>query len=280
VSDAAPGAGGPGRAERAALADLAVRTAREAGALVLAGLDHARSVAATKSSLTDVVTEVDRASERLIVGRLLEARPHDAILGEEGGGSAGSSGVRWLVDPIDGTVNYLYGHPGFAISIAAELGGELVAGTVFDPWRDELFCASQGAGATRNGLAIHCNTVETPALALVATGFSYRAERRARQARVLAELLPAIRDVRRVGSAALDLCGVAIGRVDGYYETDLNPWDLAAGTLIAREAGALVTDLTGEGPPSTTQGVLAANPRLHGALAALLGDAELRVSSA
>lgn len=280
MSDAAPGAGGPERTEPTELAELAVRTAREAGTLVLAGLDHARSVAATKSSLTDVVTEVDRASEQLIVGRLLEARPHDAILGEEGGGSAGSSGVRWLVDPIDGTVNYLYGHPGFAISIAAELDGELIAGTVFDPWRDELFCASRGGGATRNGLAIHCTTVDSPPLALVATGFSYRAERRARQARVLAELLPDIRDVRRVGSAALDLCGVAVGRVDGYYESDLNPWDLAAGALIAREAGALVTDLTGQGPPNTTHGVLAANPVLHAALAALLRQAELRVSSA
>jgi myo-inositol-1(or 4)-monophosphatase len=275
VSDALSAQAGATPAE---LADLALRVAREAAELVLAGLDRPRDVTATKSSATDIVTAVDRASEDLITRRLREARPQDAMLGEEGGARYGSSGLRWLIDPIDGTVNYLYGHPGFSISIAAELDGELLAGVVLDPWRDEAFTASRHGGSTRNGVRLQCTAEETPALALVATGFSYVPAHRGEQARLLAELLPDIRDIRRVGSAALDLCGVAAGRLDAYYETGLNPWDLAAGTLVAREAGAFVTDLSGEGPPNATEGVLAANPKLHAALIPILREAGKRAA--
>jgi myo-inositol-1(or 4)-monophosphatase len=269
----ATGTGGIPRQLIRELAGLGEVVAREAGDLVRRGLDHARRVTATKSSATDVVTEVDQAVERHVVGRILAARPHDAVLGEEGGGRSGRSGVRWLVDPIDGTVNYLYGHPGFSVSIAAEVSGTVVAGTVLEPWRDELFSATLGGGATLNGLPIRANPPVAAAQALVATGFSYRPEQRARQARVLLHVLPRVRDIRRVGSAALDLCDVAAGRVDAYYEVGLNPWDLAAGGLIAAEAGATVTDLAGRRPADRDRGVLAAPGDLHPALVELLREA-------
>jgi myo-inositol-1(or 4)-monophosphatase len=255
------------------LAQLALDAARAAGQLVLAGLARDRRVTMTKSSITDVVTEVDRASEQLILERIRRARPDDTLLGEEGGRRTGSSDVTWIVDPIDGTVNYLYGHPGFAVSIAAETDDGVVAGVVLDPWHDEAFVATKGGGARCNGEPLAVTEATDPRLALVATGFAYVAAQRARQAAVVAHLLPRVRDIRRVGSAALDLCSVAAGRVDAYYETGLNPWDLAAGALIAAEAGALVTDLSGQRPPSGVDGVLAANPALHRELVPLLADA-------
>jgi myo-inositol-1(or 4)-monophosphatase len=266
----APGPEGPPPHE---LADLALVTAREAGRLVMAGLAHERPVASTKSSLTDVVTEVDRASERLIVERLRGARPGDGFLGEEGGAQRGTTAVTWIVDPIDGTVNYVYGRPGFAISIAADVGGRVVAGVVLDPWLDEAYVATAGGGARCNDRPLHVNAEVDPPLALVATGFAYVADERARQARVVARLLPRVRDIRRGGSAALDLCSVAAGRVDAYYERGLNAWDLAAGALVASEAGARVTGLAGEGAASADAGVLAANPALHAALLPLLDGA-------
>lgn len=250
---------------------LAEEAARAAGALLLAGLDEVRTDVQTKSSATDMVSEMDRAAEACIVAALLGARPDDGMVGEEGTDRVGTSGVRWVVDPLDGTTNYLYGLAGFGVSIAAEQDGVVVAGAVLDVVRDEVFSARRGGGATRDGVPITASTATDLATALVATGFSYEAARRARQAAVLVEVLPRVRDIRRVGAAAVDLCSVACGRVDAYYERGLAPWDLAAGGLIAQEAGAVVTDFAG-GPP-TAGAVVAAAPGLAVELRALLDAA-------
>ncbi len=236
--------------EPAALLELAVDVAREAAELVSRGRASAEQVAA-KSSPTDVVTAVDRASERLITARLLEARPDDGLLGEEGADRAGSSGVRWVVDPIDGTVNFLYGLRGYAVSIAAQLDGVPVAGAVLDVPTGELFTATAGGGAFLSTPAepgpvrLTGNRPDSLGQTLVATGFGYRVEQRRAQGAVVAQLLPEVRDIRRYGCASLDLCAAAAGRVDAYYELDLKPWDHAAGALVATEAGLVVTGLPG-----------------------------------
>jgi myo-inositol-1(or 4)-monophosphatase len=250
------------------LRDLAVAVARETADLLRDGLARARVDVRTKSTGTDMVTEMDRAAEALIVERLLGARPDDGMLGEEGTDEAGTSGVRWVVDPLDGTTNYLYGLPGFAVSIAAELGGQVLAAVVHDVVRDECFSATLGGGATRDGAPIAVTDVCELRLALVATGFSYDADRRARQGQVVAQVVPQVRDIRRFGAAAVDLCSVACGRVDAYFERGLAPWDLAAGGLIAAEAGAVVTGFDG-GPPSW-EGILASAPGVADALRALV----------
>ena len=224
---------------------LAVDLAAAAAALLVDGLDRARTTIDTKSTGTDMVTEMDRAAERLIVDGILAARPHDGILGEEGTDRAGTSGVRWIVDPLDGTTNYLYAQAGFSVSIAVEIDDLTVAGVVHDPLHHDVFTATSGGGAHRNGRPVTASTEDDLARALIATGFSYESERRRRQATVLGVVLPRVRDIRRMGSAAVDLCSVACGRVDAYYERGLHPWDLAAGALIARESGAVVGDLTG-----------------------------------
>jgi myo-inositol-1(or 4)-monophosphatase len=246
---------------------LAERLANEAAALLREGLGHTHEIE-TKSSLTDLVTEYDRAAERLIVEGILAARPGDGLLGEEGTAEPGTSGVRWVIDPLDGTTNFFYGYPAFAVSIAAEIDGEVVAGVVADVSRAETFTAARGHGAHASGHPLHCTDAAELATALVATGFAYDAARRARQGMVVAGLLPRVRDVRRSGSAALDLCAVAAGRVDGYYERGLAPWDLAAGALIAAEAGAAVGDLDGARPSGAF--VLATAPALFDPLGALL----------
>jgi myo-inositol-1(or 4)-monophosphatase len=226
------------------LLDLAVRTARSAGRLIRAGSASGITVAATKSSDVDVVTESDRSAERLIRRTLLDARPDDAVLGEEGDDEPGTSGVRWIVDPIDGTVNFLYGIPQYAVSIAAELDGEVVAGVVLNVATGTEYTAVRGGPAQRDGVPIHVRATVPLHERLVGTGFSYEAHQREVQARALLELLPRIRDIRRFGSCALDLCGVAQGSLDGYVEEGVNLWDHAAGGLIARAAGARVeTDL-------------------------------------
>ncbi len=253
------------------LAGLAEQVGRQAARLLLDGLARERTSVSTKSSGTDMVTEIDRASEQLIVDALLAARPDDGILGEEGASRPGTSGIRWVIDPLDGTTNYLYRHPGFSVSIAAERidpstvddgvqRGELLAGVVIDPLLDDVFRAAAGHGSTRNGRPIRCSTVTDLGQALLATGFAYDPARRARQAQVVAGLIDQVRDIRRVGSAALDLCSVACGRVDVYAELGLAPWDMAAGTLIAREAGAVVQNLHGGAPSSLS--IVAAPPAL------------------
>lgn len=254
----------------AALADtlaLATDLAREAGALALR-MRSAVEVVDAKSSPTDVVTAADRAVEQLIVTALQAARPDDGLLGEEGGEAAGRSGTRWVVDPIDGTVNYLYGVPQWAVSIGVEDADGTVVGVVFDAPKGELFQAVRGHGATLDGTPIRCSGATDLSQSLVGTGFGYDSRRRAMQAACLPDLLPRVRDIRRLGSGALDLCAVAAGRLDGYYEQGLSPWDLSAGGLVAREAGAVVTGLRGR--PAGFDLVLAAAPGIHEALHDLL----------
>jgi myo-inositol-1(or 4)-monophosphatase len=238
-------------ADPGALLDLAVATAREAAELVARGRATAGEDVDVKSSPVDVVTAVDTASEELIVGRLLAARPGDGVLGEEGAAREGTSGVRWVIDPIDGTVNFLYDLPAYAVSIAAEVDGEVVAGVVLNVATGELFTATRGGGAHFSSPARPEPVLLTgsrPASleqTLVATGFGYQVEQRRAQGAVVAALLPRVRDIRRFGSAALDLCAAAMGRTDAYYELNLNPWDHAAGALVAAEAGLVVTGLPG-----------------------------------
>jgi myo-inositol-1(or 4)-monophosphatase len=254
---------------------LAVSTANTAGQLLASWRTQGRpEVASTKSSDTDVVTEMDRQSERLIAERIREVRPGDAILGEEGGQSGtGGARVRWVVDPLDGTVNYLYGLPDWAVSIACEVDGEIVAGVVEVPEAGQSYAAVTGGGAwlTSRGSAatrLHCNDPVPLDHALVATGFGYTAGRREVQGAVVGALLPRVRDIRRRGSAAVDLCMVAAGRVDAFYERGLNYWDYAAGGLIAREAGAVVGGLSGR--PESTSMAVAAGPGLYPRLADFL----------
>jgi myo-inositol-1(or 4)-monophosphatase len=251
---------------------LAIDAADEAGELLLEGVDRVRETVEHKSSPTDMVTEMDRAAEAQIVAALRAARPDDGFLGEEGSSEAGTSGVRWLVDPLDGTTNYLYGFPAFTVSIAAEVDGTVTAAVVHDPSHRETFTALSGRGAWRNGARLEIVGPPSAATALVGTGFSYQPERRARQAQVLARLLPDVRDVRRAGAASLDLCWVAAGRLDAFYERGLQPWDFAAGALVAAEAGAVVDDLVG-GPPSTEM-VVAAAPSITQEFHRLLAAAE------
>jgi myo-inositol-1(or 4)-monophosphatase len=218
-----------------------------------------------------MVTTADRAAEALITESIRAARPDDAIAGEEGTDHDGTTGVLWHVDPIDGTTNYVYSIPAFAVSIGVEVNGLMVAGAVYDPSRRQLYRAVVGDGAWRDDDRITCSSRTDLATSLAATGFSYQPERRRHQAQVLSEVLPRIRDIRRFGSAALDLCAAACGEVDAYWEQGLNQWDLAAGSVIAREAGAVVGNLQG-GPPDAGC-LLAAPPALFGPLRSVLIDA-------
>jgi len=251
--------------------DLALDLASRASLLMLERLDQPRSDVRTKSTATDMLTEVDEASEALIVAGVRGARPDDGILSEEGAAADGTSGYRWIIDPVDGTTNYLYGHPGFAVSIAVELDGEVIVGVVQDPLHGEVFAATRGGGATRNRNPIEVSSETRLGSALVATGFGYDPERRVAQAQVLAGVIGGIRDVRRMGAAAADLCSVACGRVDAYYERGLNHWDLAAGELIASEAGAVVGAI--EGGPAKPGSVVAAPAALFEPLRELLLEA-------
>jgi myo-inositol-1(or 4)-monophosphatase len=199
-----------------------------------------------KSSETDLVSDADREAER-VIRELLEAeRPEDGLIAEEGSRSESESGRRWVVDPLDGTINFLYGFPAWGVSIALEDEEGLALGIVLDPVRPELFSAVRGEGATLDGEPIRVSGRTELARAMVATGFSYESERRARQADLLTTVLPRIRDIRRAGAAALDLCQVAAGRVDAFYERGLKRWDEAAGRLLIEEAGGVVAELDGE----------------------------------
>lgn len=230
------------------LAALALAVAREAGALVLRARAEGVEVAQTKSSATDIVTAADRASEELIRQRVLAARPEDGFLGEEGSDLAAASGVRWVVDPIDGTVNYAHGLPQYAVSVGVEVDGEVVVGVVHSPAQGLEYTAVLGRGAFRNGVPIQVAAPVPLAHALVGTGFSYQRELRVSQTRTFAALLPQIADIRRIGSCALDLCAIAEGALDAYVEEGIGgAWDYAAGGLIAREAGARTEVLTGVG---------------------------------
>ncbi len=260
---------------------LALSVAVEAARYVTAQRPSDLTAAATKSSDTDVVTVMDTAAEALLRARLLAARPDDAVLGEEGSAQAGTSGVTWVIDPIDGTVNYLYGLPGYAVSVAAVTGDPTgtdwlpVAGAVCAPVLRRVWAAHRGAGAWTSDVAggrrtpLAVSTETELGHALVGTGFSYLPAVRAEQAALLRRVLPVVRDIRRMGSAAVDLCLVAEGRLDAYYERELNPWDLAAGWIVVTEAGGLVSDPSGARP--SRAGTVAGGVHLHGKLLDLLG---------
>lgn len=254
----------------AELLDLGLEAARRAGALLRDGRPDDLAVAKTKSSPIDVVTEMDIAAEKLITGFLSEHRPQDGFLGEEGASSPGTSGIRWVIDPLDGTVNYLYGLPTWAVSIAAERDGETVVGVVAAPMRGETYRAVLGGGAYAGERRLAARPSPELGQALVGTGFGYVQSRRAHQADVARRVIPRVRDIRRGGSAAIDLCDVAAGRLDAYYERGLNAWDLAAGALIAREAGALTGGRPGE--PESGDLTLAASPGLFAPLQELLEE--------
>jgi myo-inositol-1(or 4)-monophosphatase len=218
----------------------AARIAAEAAALVADVRRTGLSDVSTKSTETDVVTAGDRASERLIRERLDAVWPGVPVLGEEEGGSTADHGLSWAVDPVDGTVNYLYGLPWYAVSIAAQVDGVSVAGVVAEPASGRVWTATRGHGAFLDGERLSVSAATRLDLSMVATGFAYSAQRRARQAAVWSRMLPRVRDIRRPGASSLDLCSVAAGWVDAYVEHGLHRWDWAAGALIAEEAGAVV----------------------------------------
>ncbi len=224
-----------------------------------------------KSSHTDPVTDVDRDSERIIVSGIRRARPQDGILGEEGASHPGTSGLRWVIDPLDGTVNYVYGMPSHAVSIAVEHNGNPLVGVVHDTALDDVYTARRGGGAHRNGSPIEVASTAELGDALLGTGFGYQADQRRRQVRVLAGLIGEVRDIRRAGSCAIDLCWTAMGRLDAFYETGPNRWDVAAGMAILSEAGGIATYDEDAGR------IMAAPPALWEALRAAVGAAEAAV---
>ena len=238
---------------------LALGIAREAGSLLM---DRpATFEVSSKSTAIDIATQMDRASEKFIVESLLAARPDDGIIGEEGSSRPSTSGLTWVIDPVDGTVNYLYGIPGWNVSIAVKDGRGVIAGVVHSPTINSTFTAIRGQGAFLNSEKIRCNDPVSLDLALIGTGFAYDVRRRVEQGRIVAQLLPQIRDLRRLGTAAVDICYVALGAFDGYFEYGLFEWDRAAAGLIAIEAGAVIT--------TDSLGVtVCAGPFLHPALAA------------
>lgn len=268
----------------AALEQVAAVVAVDAAAFIV-GERPADLGTDTKSSATDLVTVMDQAAQERILHTLGQLRPDDSVLGEEAGGRTGNSGVTWVIDPIDGTTNYVYNLPAYAVSVAAVVGDPTVpgawlpvAGAVVDAASGTVYRAARGQGARRvdatgTQTALHGPGGALLATALVATGFSYAAATRERQARLLVDLLPQVRDIRRLGSAALDLCRVATGEVDAYYETALNPWDLAAGWLVCAEAGVLTGGAGGlDDPVPTGQLMWAVGPELAPAFVSLIAD--------
>lgn len=265
-------AGLDSKLDNQALADTAVQVACEAAELVRTARANAITKVDTKSSATDVVTAADRDAEQLIKARLVQLRPGEPMLGEEeasdeGVNATNPAGLLWVVDPIDGTTNYLYGYPWYAVSVAAQWQGISVAGAVVEPESGRVWRAARGHGAQLNGKPLRTSSANRLDLALVATGFSYLVERRRLQASLVAELIPKVRDIRRFGAASLDLCAVAAGWCDGYFEVGLKPWDWAAAALIAEEAGAVV-HLPGSNSGLAPQTTFAAAPGVADALLA------------
>lgn len=260
----------PPTTEPSELRDVALAIAADV-VTFLAEQVHKQHEPDLKSSAADFVTEVDRASEQMISEALEHLRPGDGLLGEEGTERSSRTGVRWIVDPIDGTTNFVYGVPGFSVSIAAEHNGELVAGVVADVMHREIFDAFRGGGARMNGRSIAPRSTTNMESAVISTGFGFLPERRKHQAEVLVEIIPHIGNVRRFGSAAIDLCWVACGRVDGFWEEGLNMWDYAAGALIAAEAGAVVHG--GPSPQVTSEMAVALAPGIAAEFSKLLASA-------
>jgi myo-inositol-1(or 4)-monophosphatase len=258
------------------LRSIAADIAREGGALAARRRKEGVSVAGSKSSDEDIVTLADREVESFIRQRLFELRPNDGFFGEEGARDSSASGLTWVVDPIDGTVNYLYKIGFYGVSIAVVEGDAdpstwtALAGAVMSPIADELFTATNGGGAFLNGTPIRVNADVPLNLALVATGFAYSADVRGEQAEALTRVVTQVRDIRRLGACSIDLCSLAAGRVDAYFERELSPWDYAAGGLIAREAGARVEGVNGA--PATGEMLIAADPSLFPSIHALITD--------
>ncbi|MFC6090533.1 inositol monophosphatase family protein [Saccharothrix lopnurensis] len=255
------------------LVGIAAAVAREAGDLARNMRDSAVADVDTKSTPTDVVTAGDRAAEQLVRRRLATLRPGEPVFGEEEGGETAAEGLTWVVDPIDGTVNYLYGIPHYAVSLAAQVDGESIAGVVYEPATGHLWTASAGGGAFLDDRRLSVSDATRLDVSLLGYGFSYRADRRQRQADTWAALSTRVRDMRRAGAASLDLCAVAAGRLDAYAEHALNRWDWAAGALIAREAGAVV-HLPGEHPALGADATFAAAPGIAEALVQALVEAD------
>lgn len=250
--------------------DVAIRAARAAGAIQLAGANGELGID-TKSSAIDLVTHIDRASEKEIRAVIGAEFPDHVIFGEEEGQSQGDAAWRWIVDPLDGTVNYAHRYPFWCVSIALEVEGALVLGVVFDPLRDELFTAVRGEGAWLNGAPIGVTATASLQDALVGTGFAYLPEAMLRNIRILDRVVPAVQGIRRPGAAALDLAYVACGRLDGFWELTLQPWDVAAGTLLIREAGGTVTTPSGRPYAIGDEVIVASNGPLHGVLLEQIG---------
>lgn len=250
--------------DRDAILALALSIGKEAGEL-LANRPDVLNVE-SKSTTIDIVTQMDKASEKLIVERILAARPDDGVIGEEGAERPSKSGITWVIDPLDGTVNYFYGLPGWNVSIAAKDADGVLVGVVTAPTIDTTWHASRGGGAFRNGVKITSNDPVELNRAMIATGFEYDVEKRTKQLAQFSKLITTVRDIRRNGAAAVDLCNVASGAIDGYYESGLHEWDMAAGGLIAQEAGAVVTIEEHQGHTY----VVAAGPALHSSLKSAL----------
>jgi len=247
---------------------VANEAASAAAAELTPRFGHRQADVRAKSTPTDLVSEADVAAEAAIRRVLADHRPDDAILGEEGGATDGDGGLRWVIDPLDGTINFLFGIPQFAVSVACEDSEGALVGVVLDPIRDERFTASRSGPAELHGAPIRASGSDDLATALVATGFGYEADLRSRQAEVLSRVLPQVRDIRRAGAAALDLCWTACGRYDAYYERGLKPWDRAAGGLIVERAGLSLRPLQAVG--DDPEGLLAAPSALVEELLALV----------
>lgn len=249
---------------------LAVATdaAGAAGELLLERFHRPAEGIDSKSTPTDLVSDADRDAEALIVERIRAVRPNDGIVSEEGGREGSTSGLTWVIDPLDGTVNFLFGIPWWCVSVAVEDADGAIVGAIHDPVRGETFAAIRGEGAWADGSRVHVSSCVDLDRALIGTGFAYDARARSVQADIVTRVLPTARDIRRAGSAALDLASLSCGRLDGFYEAPMERWDKAAGVLIVEEAGGLVTEL--RAPYDLSPGVVAANPTLHQKLAALV----------
>ncbi len=253
----------------------AAEAALKAGGILRDNISGAREI--SYKGEINLVTEMDRRSERAVVETLLAAFPEHSVLAEEETDIKSGSKFRWIIDPLDGTTNYAHGYPNFSVSIALEQAGEIILGAVYDPMRDELFSAEKGGGAYLNGKKINVSRTDTLIRSLLATGFPYdRTRSEENNLNYFSVLLMASQEVRRSGSASLDLCSVASGRLDGYWELKLQPWDVAAGSLILAEAGGMVSDFSGAGFSIYDKEILASNGRIHGHMVEILQKAVRR----
>jgi myo-inositol-1(or 4)-monophosphatase len=251
--------------------DVAINAAQQAGAFLKERMGKVRVIETKGGNVRDLVSEIDRASEQLIIGIITSRYPHHAILAEESGGGVHAADYRWVIDPLDGTINYIHGVPVFCVTIAIEKKGEIVAGVVYDPNLKELFTAEKGSGAFLNGKRLQVSYTHDLISSLLVTGFPYDIARNPDHAvEHFVHFLPEARGIRRLGSAALDLSYVAAGRFDGFWEVSLNPWDMAAGSLFVLEAGGKVTDFSGNPASIYKKQIVASNVAIHEAMLKVL----------